>query len=317
VDSITQAALGAAVAEAGLGRRLGNKAILWGAVLGTLPDLDILAYPFLDEASRIVWHRGWSHSLLTAALASVPVGLLIGRIHGPVYKIGWLALVVFLIFATHALIDCFNVYGTQILWPFSREPVGFHMMFVVDPLYTLPLLIGLWFASRRPAGDRLRARTNAAGLMISTLYAGWGFLAHGWATDQFHKSLAAEGIEVKRVLVAPAPFQTFVWRAVAEDLEGNFLMTHAPILSGRKTLDWEPRKRGEELLLGLEASRAVQTLIWFSRGFYSVQELDGRLYFADLRFSRLPGSPEERPSVFTWEILPATESHEVEIRPVR
>jgi len=59
VDSITQAALGAAVAEAGMGgRRLGNKAILWGVALGTLPDLDVVVYPWLDHIERLEWHRG-------------------------------------------------------------------------------------------------------------------------------------------------------------------------------------------------------------------------------------------------------------------
>ena len=45
MDTITQMALGAAVGEAVLGRKMGGRAMLWGAALGTLPDLDIIINP--------------------------------------------------------------------------------------------------------------------------------------------------------------------------------------------------------------------------------------------------------------------------------
>ena len=70
MDSITQATLGAAVGEWLLGRKLGNRALAWGALLGTLPDLDVLIAPFLDTAGNLWWHRGPSHSLLVMLLAS-------------------------------------------------------------------------------------------------------------------------------------------------------------------------------------------------------------------------------------------------------
>jgi inner membrane protein len=81
VDSITQAALGAAVAEAGMGRRLGNKAIVWGVALGTLPDLDVVFNLWLDHIQELELHRGWSHSLLVIAIASPFFGWLIASLH--------------------------------------------------------------------------------------------------------------------------------------------------------------------------------------------------------------------------------------------
>ena len=58
MDSITQAALGAAVGEVVLGKKVGNKATLWGAFGGTLPDLDIFLNPFLTDVQSLVVHRG-------------------------------------------------------------------------------------------------------------------------------------------------------------------------------------------------------------------------------------------------------------------
>ncbi|HMX40368.1 MAG TPA: metal-dependent hydrolase [Saprospiraceae bacterium] len=69
MDSLTQIVLGAACGEAVAGRKIGNRAMLWGAVGGTIPDLDVLANLFVDEISATSFHRGFMHSLLFACLA--------------------------------------------------------------------------------------------------------------------------------------------------------------------------------------------------------------------------------------------------------
>jgi inner membrane protein len=70
MDSITQAALGALCGELVLGKKLGNKGILWGLLFGTLPDLDIIAYPFLTASEQLGWHRGISHSIFMMFVAA-------------------------------------------------------------------------------------------------------------------------------------------------------------------------------------------------------------------------------------------------------
>ena len=64
MDSLTQAVLGAAVAEATIGRKEGNKAILWGVIIGTIPDLDVIVARFFDPVRSLLVHRGFSHSIL-------------------------------------------------------------------------------------------------------------------------------------------------------------------------------------------------------------------------------------------------------------
>lgn len=63
MDSLTQIVLGAAVGEAVLGKKVGNKAMLYGAIAGTIPDLDVLARNFVDTVTATEWHRGFSHSI--------------------------------------------------------------------------------------------------------------------------------------------------------------------------------------------------------------------------------------------------------------
>ena len=81
MDSFTQAVLGGAVGQAVLGREEGKKAILWGVVAGTLPDLDILIYPFVDDVQALAIHRGLSHSFFFAALSSPFLGLGLSKLY--------------------------------------------------------------------------------------------------------------------------------------------------------------------------------------------------------------------------------------------
>lgn len=71
MDSLTQIVLGAAVGEAVLGKQLGNRAIVWGAIGGTIPDLDVIPGSFMDELSALAFHRGITHSLTFVVIASL------------------------------------------------------------------------------------------------------------------------------------------------------------------------------------------------------------------------------------------------------
>ena len=68
MDSLTQIILGAAVGEAVLGKKIGNKAMLYGAIAGTIPDLDVLSTFFTDKVTALEIHRGFTHSILFSAL---------------------------------------------------------------------------------------------------------------------------------------------------------------------------------------------------------------------------------------------------------
>ena len=169
MDSITQIALGAAVGEAVLGRKIGNKAMLWGAIAGTLPDLDVFV-PLGDVVRDFTYHRSASHSLFMLALATPLLVWLINRIHPGLveHRNRWL-LLVYLAFATHVLLDSFTAYGTQIFWPVSNIPVAWSTIFIIDPLYTLPLLVGVIAALVMTRAIDRGHLVNRAGLILSSI----------------------------------------------------------------------------------------------------------------------------------------------------
>lgn len=83
MDSLTQITLGAAVGELVLGKKAGNRAMLWGAIGGTLPDIDVLAGLGADEISSLAFHRGITHSLAFAVLVPPALGWLVHRLYAP------------------------------------------------------------------------------------------------------------------------------------------------------------------------------------------------------------------------------------------
>ena len=183
MDSITQAALGGALGGAVLGHRFGRAAVVAGALLGTLPDMDVLI-DYGDAVANFSQHRGFSHSLLVLVPLAVVLAALLSRWQRSVSFRRWLTFTG-AILITHPLLDAFTTYGTQLLWPLG-PPVAWHTIFIIDPLYTLPLLVAVIIALVRPPA--IRALT--VGLALSSLYLAWSLAAQQWVDHRVHQALA-------------------------------------------------------------------------------------------------------------------------------
>ena len=217
MDSLTQLTLGAAVGEAVLGPKVGRKALLWGGLLGTLPDLDVFI-PLDGPVERFVYHRGFSHSVFLLALASPLLAWTIARIHsatGEHFKRWWL--LTFLVLEGSVLLDFLTVYGTQLLWPFGNTPLAWPVFFIIDPLFTAPLLVGCLAAllSRGGRGHRW----NRIGLVVALVYMAWAISARELV---MHQELL-HGLE-EHPPVTQLRWFTRGWYAV-DDEGGEIVMT--------------------------------------------------------------------------------------------
>ena len=134
MDSLTQLTFGAACGEAVLGKKVGRKALVWGAILGTLPDLDVFI-PLGGPVNDFVYHRGFSHSLPFLALLSPLIPWLISKVHPDTrrYYRGWVLLCL-LVLEASVILDLMTIYGTQIFWPFDTTPMAIPVLFIIDPL---------------------------------------------------------------------------------------------------------------------------------------------------------------------------------------
>lgn len=177
MDSLTQATLGAAVGVAVMGRRTALwKSALVGALCGTLPDLDSFI-DYGDPISNMTLHRGFSHSLFYLTLLAPLLAWLAAKaLDAPIrFRRWWLA--IWLVLITHVLLDTMTVYGTQLAQPFSDHPFGLASIFIIDPLYTLPLLLGLIISLKRRT-----TFCNTLGLWFGSLYLAWSFTAQQYVT---------------------------------------------------------------------------------------------------------------------------------------
>ncbi|ODU09482.1 MAG: hydrolase [Rubrivivax sp. SCN 71-131] len=285
MDSLTQIALGAAVGVAVMRRRTALwKAATWGAIAGTLPDLDV----FIDHGDPVlnmVLHRAETHALFWLTLFSLPLAALVARLHGEwgQWRRWWLAL--WLVLVTHPLLDALTVYGTQIALPFSSHPVAIGSVFILDPLVTLPWLVGTAWTLTRRDGRRLRA--NDIGVLLGCAYLAWGLIAQQQVRGQALASLQAQGVPAGRLLVTPAGFSVLLWRVVAID-GGQYLEGYRSLLDAEGPMRFERFERGAALDAELAANAAAARIRAFSHGFYKLHEADTLVRITDLRMGAEP-----------------------------
>jgi len=285
LDSVTQLTFGAAVGGALGGRHAGWRAFAWGAAFGTLPDLDTF-FPFENPVAAFTYHRGYSHALLVHTVLAPLLAWLPYRLHrqGDVgYRRWWL--LVWLVLLTHALLDATTVYGTQIGLPITDYPVGLGSIFIIDPLYTLPLLVGVLGALC--CGTWRRGwRWNTLGLVLSCAYLGWAIATQAYVSGVADRALARAELPADRVLVTPTPLNTVLWRIVAV---GDNAYWEGFYRLGEAGIDFQRYPRGADWLAQLESRWAVGRLQAFTKGFYAGRRRGDSLLMQDLRMGREPG----------------------------
>lgn len=303
MDSLTQMVLGAAVGEAVAGRKLGNKALLWGAIAGTIPDLDILVNPWLDTVQQLSFHRSITHSFFFAFLASPLLGYILWRF----YKkedatfMQW-TLLFFLGFTTHAILDSFTTWGTQLYWPFSRTGVAFYNIFVIDPFYTLPFLICVVAAAFYHRKSKARAILNYTGIAISSAYIIFSFYAKSLANDAFESSMKEQGITYSSYISKPTPFNTILWAVTAETDKGFYTGFYS-LLDEDKAIDFNFEPKQWSLLDSYRGHEKLERLLEITKGYYTLYKGEEGVYINDLRFGQFDGWREGEGSyVFVYHV---------------
>lgn len=295
MDSVSQLALGASIGIVVMGRRTAVwKAALWGGIAGTLPDLDVLV-DHGDAVLNMVLHRGHSHSLLWTSIAGALLGVCAARLHGQWLNWRRWSLAMWLAMATHPLLDAMTVYGTQLLQPFTDEAYGVGSMFIIDPLYTLPLLVGVVLALRRPVAYGLK--WNLRLLAFSSAYLVWSMVAQSWVQSQVQSALRAQGIQAQTLLITPAPLNTVLWRAVV--VQGDhYLEGYYSLCDGGRPVRWTAHLRGSDLMQTQAHHPHVQRMMRFADGLVRLRIENGNLWLTDLRMG------QEGAYVFDFDLGP-------------
>jgi inner membrane protein len=300
MDTVTQALLGAAVGQAGFSHRLGRRALVWGALGGVLPDLDVLAIAVDGPFAEFRYHRGITHSLFFGPVVGPLLGWLLwrfqrwrGRSHPGGLSV-WMALFTMAL-VTHPLIDIFTVYGTQLFAPFSLERIAWNALGIIDPIYSGILVAGL--AAGFLARHHL-ARARSAG--FAALAPSWSYMFYGlWLNDRaaadVRAALPVAGGGHAVVRVYPTILQPYLRRVVVRSDGEVRVGLYTPFRPGEPVLE-SFRESRHPMIDALKRTPEGSLFTWFA-----MQEVVGRVMTTvdgyvveldDLRYG-MPGRPAE------------------------
>jgi len=310
MDSITQIVLGAACGEIALGKKIGNKAILFGAIGGTIPDLDVIigSLYYANEIDSLAFHRGFMHSIFFAVLGALFFGFISSKAYdygalrkGTTNVKDWIWLFFLSIF-THPILDSFTPYGTQLFLPFSDYRVAFNNISVADPIYTLPFLICIIVAMFFNRKNPTRRKWTKAGLYISSVYMIFTIGNKLYVDTVFESSFKKANINYNRISAQPTILNNLLWYAVAE-ADTSYHVTFYSIFdkdSIQPTFISIPKNHK---LVDVNHPD-LKTLRWFSKNFYTlaVSKTSDLFIYKDLRYPLLnPSDPNS--SLFRFGLV--------------
>jgi inner membrane protein len=261
---LTQGLLGASFGQALCGRKLGRQAIVWGAVTGMSPDLDTLLN-LTGPLGEFVWHRSFTHSLWFGPVVGPLVGWALWRRSGrsPGGLPPWILLAVAAIL-THPLLDWFTSYGTQLLHPFSTRRFTLDAVAIVDPAYSVVLLVGLLSGWRWGWVTRRSQVAAAAALVLSTGYLLYGLWLNEGLKARVRGDLLAEGITSARVEAYPTLMQLHLRRVVVRN-GTEVRVGFVSLWTGRGS--WQSFHESQDpLVQAARATPAGAVLEWFAAG---------------------------------------------------
>lgn len=289
MDSITHIALGAAVGEILLGKKLGKRALFIGAAANSFPDIDFIASLWLSPANNVLAHRGFTHSLLCMALLTLIFfwGAITWDKQQAVTRTGW-----FLFFLSqlglHLFVDAFNAYGVGWFIPFDDVRISFNTIFVVDPFFSSVLIVVAVLLLFLSVDFNYRRRVAILGLIISALYMSYALTNKYLVSNEVKNLLKKQNISYHRYFTTPTPFNSWLWFVVAE-VDSGYQLGYRSVFDQNNSISLSFVPKNEYLLKGWQDDHDLQQLKKFSQGYYTVEYRADTLVFNDLRFGQITG----------------------------
>jgi inner membrane protein len=296
IDSLTHIAVGAVLGDALLGKKLGKRAMLLGALAQSIPDIDFIASFWTTTPGYLLSHRGFTHSLLFDLLATGAFALLAEHYHRQ-HRVGYRKWILFfgLQISIHLFIDLFNSYGTGLLEPFSHARFSFNALFVADPFFSIwpgISMVALLLLKARIHKRIFWQRFALAGSGAYLLYCIYNKLQ---VDNDVKEIMAAQQIHYNKYMTTPTPLNNWLWYVVARTDLGFYVGYHS-VFDKKPRMDFRYFPRRDSLLQHVSNREDLQHLIRFSQGYYTVELWSDTLVFNDLRFGQMIGwyDPDER-----------------------
>lgn len=275
--------------EAFAGKTVGKKAMLWGILAQSIPDVDFIASFWLKTSDNLLAHRGITHSLLFALLITPIIAGFAYSLHKP-HNISlkkWILFIGSVIFI-HLFLDAFNNYGVGWLEPFSHVRISFNTIYVADPFFSIIPGIALLMLLFIKQKSTVRKWIWKTGLIIPFLYLLYSLANKLYVTAETEKILAAQNINFNKLLITPAPLQTWLW-FIAAGNDSGFYTGYRSVFDKQPSLELHFKPQNNNLIHLVKEPDQLNKLIRFSQGFYTIEQRKDSMVFYDLRFGQIIG----------------------------
>lgn len=294
MDTLTHIAIGACIGELFTDRQFGKKALIWGALAQSIPDIDFISTFWLGPTEELIAHRGFTHSILFGVLITFFMAVTAERFHRP-HDISLRKWMFFLgtEVAVHLFLDAFNNYGTGWFEPFSDRRVSFHTLFVVDPVFSIFSGLACLALIFLPSDHRRRIHWAWTAIGCTLVYLGFALFNKYIVTRDIYRITDRQKISYIRSFTTPTPFNTWLYFVVMEQKDG-YQIGYRSYFDREDTLRLNYFPRNEELLDGIRDHHEVDNLKRFSQGWYNITREDSLIVFNDLRFGQEVGWHDPR-----------------------
>jgi len=290
MDSLTHIAIGSCIGELMLGKKLGRRALVWGLLAASLPDIDAVEGLFLSLPEELIAHRGITHSLLFALTIPLVLAIICDRLYKPLrIRFNYFYLFFLLQIVLHDLLDTCNAYGTGLLEPFSSFRFSVNLLYVADPLFSLLAVIAAIILFIYRKNYRRQSRLAAIGLLVSGIYLAISINNKMVANKNFERNLAEKGIKPSDYFTTPTPFNNLLWYSVAA-VDNGFYIGHLSVFDDKSAkIPFNFFAKNETALDSVENKKETELLQKFAGDYYTVERWNDTLVFNVLRFGQMIG----------------------------
>lgn len=294
MDSLTHIVLGACIGEAIAGKHMDKRAMFYGALAQSVPDIDFVGGFFLHGAENVVAHRGLTHSVLFGTVATLFLAWLIKNV---IHKTPLSYKTVLLLFGvnifTHLFIDTFNAYGVGLLMPFSNYRFSLNVLYVGDPLFSIAPFISFLFLLFLHKSHRRRVLWIRTGILVSAMYLCVAFFNKLIVDRSVRANLMGQNMPAQ-FFTTPSPFNSLLWFVVVKDSAGYYTSYRSVFDKGKMEFAYFPRN--DSLAIGVQNKNDVALLKNFSQGYYTFEKWSDTTVLNVLRFGQVVGwyDPQER-----------------------
>ena len=298
MDPLSQAVLGASLSQSVAGSKTTQRsALVIGGLAGMAADLDILIRSKADPLLFLEFHRQFTHSLFF-----IPFGALLSALFflfimktawfrgkWPTSKLSFakIYLFSFLGYATHGLLDACTSYGTQLFWPFSDERIAWNIVSIIDPLFTLPVLILIVIAVYK---NNKRYAQVAFGYAV--IFLSLGVIQYDRAFDAVQQLAQQRGHQMQRILVKPSFANRHVWKTIYEHkgryyIDAVKLLNTTTFITGSSIAKLDLKRDLPWLTAQSQQAKDIERFRWFSDDYLAIS-IDDPHFITDVRYSFLP-----------------------------